>query len=172
MSDTPVARLEAVSHRYSTVTALDNVTIDIPSKVMVGVIGPDGVGKSTLLALISGVRAIQSGKVFVFDQNLAQRENLRTIRGRVAYMPQGLGRNLYPTLSVFENIDFFGRLFGQSTAERRARITELAKIDATLVLFESGARIVDGLQDLTIGLGDREAVICRERYTVKGGLVG
>jgi ribosome-dependent ATPase len=40
-------------------------------------------------------------------------------------MPQGLGRNLYPTLSVFENIDFFGRLFGQSASERRARITEL-----------------------------------------------
>ena len=40
-------------------------------------------------------------------------------------MPQGLGRNLYPTLSVFENIDFFGRLFGQGADERRARITEL-----------------------------------------------
>ena len=53
MSDVPVARVEAVSHRYGTVTALDNVTIDIPSKVMVGVIGPDGVGKSTWLALIS-----------------------------------------------------------------------------------------------------------------------
>ena len=40
-------------------------------------------------------------------------------------MPQGLGRNLYPTLSVFENIDFFGRLFGQGAEERRAKITEL-----------------------------------------------
>ena len=42
-------------------------------------------------------------------------------------MPQGLGRNLYPTLSVFDNIDFFGRLFGQGSAERRARIDELLK---------------------------------------------
>ena len=50
---------------------------------------------------------------------------MREIRGRIAYMPQGLGRNLYPTLSVFENIDFFGRLFGQGAEERRARITEL-----------------------------------------------
>src|SRR6266511_5646197 len=40
-------------------------------------------------------------------------------------MPQGLGRNLYPTLSVFDNIDFFGRLFGQGAAERRGRIDEL-----------------------------------------------
>jgi ribosome-dependent ATPase len=42
-------------------------------------------------------------------------------------MPQGLGRNLYPTLSVSDNIDFFGRLFGQGAAERRARIDELLK---------------------------------------------
>ena len=47
------------------------------------------------------------------------------MRGRIAYMPQGLGRNLYPTLSVFENIDFFGRLFGLSATERRAKIDEL-----------------------------------------------
>ena len=125
MTDGPVARVEAVSHRYGATVALDNVTIDIPPKIMVGVIGPDGVGKSTLLALISGVRTIQSGKVIVFGESLAARGHLRNIRGRIAYMPQGLGRNLYPTLSVFENIDFFGRLFGQSASERRGRITEL-----------------------------------------------
>src|SRR5579863_2980529 len=125
MSETPIARLEGVSHRYGATVALDNVTIDIPPKIMVGVIGPDGVGKSTMLALISGVRTIQSGKVVVFGEDVAKREHLRTIRGRIAYMPQGLGRNLYPTLSVFENIDFFGRLFGQGAEERRERITEL-----------------------------------------------
>jgi ribosome-dependent ATPase len=125
MTDAPIVRLGGVSHRYGATVALDNVTIDVPPKMMVGVIGPDGVGKSTMLALISGVRRIQSGKVVVFDEDLSKQGHLRTIRGRVAYMPQGLGRNLYPTLSVFENIDFFGRLFGQGAAERRARITEL-----------------------------------------------
>jgi ribosome-dependent ATPase len=125
MTGAVVARLENVSHRYGATIALDNVTIDIPARKMVGVIGPDGVGKSTLLALISGVRIIQSGRVVVFDGNLANAAHLKILRARVAYMPQGLGRNLYPTLSVFENIDFFGRLFGQSASERRARITEL-----------------------------------------------
>ena len=120
-----IARVEHVSHRYGATIALDDVTIEIPARIMVGVIGPDGVGKSTLLALISGVRTIQSGKVIVFDEDVANRAHLKSIRGRVAYMPQGLGRNLYPTLSVFENIDFFGRLFGQGASERRTRITEL-----------------------------------------------
>jgi ribosome-dependent ATPase len=125
MTDAVVARLENVSHRYAATIALDEVTIEIPARKMVGVIGPDGVGKSTLLALISGVRIIQSGQVVVFDGNLADASHLKTLRARIAYMPQGLGRNLYPTLSVFENIDFFGRLFGQSASRRRARITEL-----------------------------------------------
>jgi ribosome-dependent ATPase len=125
MTDAVVARLENVSHRYGATIALDDVTIDIPARKMVGVIGPDGVGKSTMLALISGVRTIQSGHVVVFDGDLTNPAHLKSLRARIAYMPQGLGRNLYPTLSVFENIDFFGRLFGQSASERRARITEL-----------------------------------------------
>jgi ribosome-dependent ATPase len=120
-----IARVTNVSHRYGAAVALADVSIAIPARIMVGVIGPDGVGKSTLLALIAGVRTIQAGEVVVFDGSLADREHLRNIRGRIAYMPQGLGRNLYPTLSVFENIDFFGRLFGQGPEERRSRITEL-----------------------------------------------
>ena len=125
MTGEPIARVKAVSHRYGATVALDDVSIDIPSRIMVGVIGPDGVGKSTLLGLIAGVRKIQEGEVVVFDKDVASGSNLKAIRGRIAYMPQGLGRNLYPTLSVFENIDFFGRLFGQGAEERRQRITEL-----------------------------------------------
>ncbi len=125
MTDSIVARLNGVSHRYGATVALDDVTIEIPARKMVGVIGPDGVGKSTMLALISGVRMVQSGKVIVFDGDVSEGAHLKGLRARIAYMPQGLGRNLYPTLSVFENIDFFGRLFGQSATERRAKITEL-----------------------------------------------
>jgi len=125
MTGEAVARVKNVSHRYGATVSLADVSIDIPSRIMVGVIGPDGVGKSTLLGLIAGVKVIQSGEVVVFDKTIANKETLRDIRGRIAYMPQGLGRNLYPTLSVFENIDFFGRLFGQGAEERRQRITEL-----------------------------------------------
>ena len=125
MTDAVVARLDGVSHRYGATLALDDVTIAVPARKMIGVIGPDGVGKSTMLALISGVRTVQSGKVIVFDGDVTKRSHLKGLRARVAYMPQGLGRNLYPTLSVFENIDFFGRLFGQSASQRRAKITEL-----------------------------------------------
>src|SRR6201993_4188253 len=127
MTDTVVARVEQLTHRYGKAFALNGLTLDVPAQCMAGLIGPDGVGKSTLLALISGVRKIQTGKVTVFDGNMADEHHRRASYGRIDYMPQGLGRNLYPTLSVFDNIDFFGRLFGQGGAERRTRIDELLK---------------------------------------------
>ncbi|NLS07739.1 ribosome-associated ATPase/putative transporter RbbA [Rhizobium sp. P32RR-XVIII] len=125
MSTTIVASVQHVTHRYGKTFALNDLTLDIPANCMVGMIGPDGVGKSTLLALISGVRKIQTGQVTVLGGNMQDEGHRRASYGRIAYMPQGLGRNLYPTLSVFDNIDFFGRLFGQGAAERRARIDEL-----------------------------------------------
>ncbi|MGX7741592.1 ribosome-associated ATPase/putative transporter RbbA [Rhodopseudomonas parapalustris] len=119
------ARLTHVTHAYGATHALDDVTLELPAGKMVGLIGPDGVGKSTLLALIAGVRRIQSGEVMALDGDMRDARHRAASAARIAYMPQGLGRNLYPTLSVFENLDFFGRLFGQGTAERKARIAEL-----------------------------------------------
>jgi ribosome-dependent ATPase len=127
MTNAVVASIEHVTHRYGKTFALNDLTLDIPAHCMVGLLGPDGVGKSTLLALLSGVRKIQTGKVTVLEGNMADERHRRASYGRIAYMPQGLGRNLYPTLSVFDNIDFFGRLFGQGAAERRSRIDELLK---------------------------------------------
>src|SRR5271167_3192483 len=85
--DAVAASLKGVSHRYGKTLALDNVTLEIPAGRMTGLIGPDGVGKSTLLGLIAGVRKIQTGEVMVFDKTIANQETLREIRGRIAYMP-------------------------------------------------------------------------------------
>ena len=61
----PVARLAEVSHPYGKTCALETVTLEIPSGCMVGLIGPDGVGKSTLLGVIAGAKRIQAGSVEV-----------------------------------------------------------------------------------------------------------
>ncbi len=90
-------------------------------------IGPDGVGKSTLLSLIAGARAVQDGRVEVLGGDMADATHRQQTCPRIAYMPQGLGRNLYPTLSVFENVDFFGRLFGHDKSERERRIARLLR---------------------------------------------
>src|SRR5579883_3169592 len=121
----PVARLTDVSLTYGKTRALDAISLDIPAGCMVGLIGPDGVGKSSLLALVAGARRIQEGHVEVLGGDMADAEFRRAACPRVAYMPQGLGKNLYPTLSVFENVEFFARLFGQGRAERKRRIARL-----------------------------------------------
>jgi ribosome-dependent ATPase len=121
----PVAGLHEVSLRYGKTVALDSVSLELPSGCMVGVIGPDGVGKSSLFSLISGSRAIQAGQVSVLGGSMADKRHRNAVCPRVAYMPQGLGRNLYATLSVFENVDFFARLFGHDRLERERRIGEL-----------------------------------------------
>ena len=122
-----VASLEHVTLCYGRVRALNDVCLRIPAGRMVGVIGPDGVGKSTMFSLLSGARAMQKGVMTVLDGNIADAAHRKAICPRVAYMPQGLGKNLYPTLSVFENVDFFGRLFGHDRAERERRIAVLLK---------------------------------------------
>jgi ribosome-dependent ATPase len=121
----PAARLRGVTHRYGKTLALDGVDLEIPAGGMAGLIGPDGVGKSTLLGLVTAARAIQTGSVEVLGGDLRDRAFRSQVADRIAYMPQGLGKNLYPTLSVFENVDFFGRLFGHARAERAAKIDEL-----------------------------------------------
>lgn len=121
----PVVRIQGVSLRYGEQLALDGLDLEIPGSCMAGLIGPDGVGKSSLMSLLTGTRVIQQGRIEVLGGDMADAAHRREVCPRIAYMPQGLGKNLYLTLSVFENADFFGRLFGHAQRERHQRINEL-----------------------------------------------
>ena len=150
--ESPVVRLKDISHRYGTLRALDAVTLEIPSARMVGVIGPDGVGKSTLLGIVAGAKRIQDGQVQVLGADMADAGDRRAICPRVAYMPQGLGRNLYPDLSVDENIQFFGQLFGQGRSERDARIAELLESTGLAPFASRPAKKLSGGMRQKLGL--------------------
>ena len=125
-SEDSVASLTRVSLKYGKTLAIDDVSLTIPARCMVGLIGPDGVGKSSLMSLIAGARAIQQGRVEALGGNMSEPGHRNRVCPHIAYMPQGLGKNLYPSLSIEENLQFFGRLFGHGAAERRRRIDELA----------------------------------------------
>ena len=148
----PVARLRDVTLRYGKVRAVDAVSLDVPAGCMAGLIGPDGVGKSSLLALIAGARAIQTGQVDVLGGDVADTRHRRTTCPRIAYMPQGLGRNLYPTLSVRENIDFFGRLFGHAESERARRINALTLATGLKPFLDRPAAKLSGGMKQKLGL--------------------
>ncbi len=127
MSASAAVRLRDLRHAYGKVRALEGLSLDIPSGCMVGLVGPDGVGKSTLLALIAGAKALQDGGVEVLEGDIDSGAWRREICPRIAYMPQGLGKNLYPDLTVEENISFFSRLYGQSAGEGAARVAGLMR---------------------------------------------
>ncbi|MGH1478613.1 MAG: ribosome-associated ATPase/putative transporter RbbA [Geminicoccales bacterium] len=124
---TPSVRISGLGHSYGKTIAVNDVTLDLPAGKMVGVIGPDGVGKSTLLGLIAGARQMQTGSIEAFHGQMSDKHHRRLVSPRIAYMPQGLGKNLYMTLSVRENLDFFGRLFGQDQTERARRVADLTE---------------------------------------------
>ncbi|HBR1841951.1 TPA: ribosome-associated ATPase/putative transporter RbbA [Klebsiella pneumoniae] len=121
----PVALLEHVGQQFGATIALRDISLAIPARRMVGLIGPDGVGKSSLLSLIAGARTIEQGNVMVLGGDMRDVHHRREVCPKIAWMPQGLGKNLYHTLSVYENVDFFARLFGHDKAERELRIIEL-----------------------------------------------
>ena len=122
-----IIECNSLTVRYKSTTAIHNLALSIPAGLTVGVIGPDGVGKSTLLSLIAGERVMQKGQLQVLGGGMRDEKHRAAICSDIAYMPQGLGKNLYPTLSVEENLQFFAKLFGHNRAQRRARIDILTK---------------------------------------------
>jgi len=146
------ARLDHVRHRYGHVHALDDISLDIPTGRTIGFIGPDGVGKSTALALISGARKLQDGVVETLGGPMDDTRHRNSVLPKIAYMPQGLGKNLYMDLTIRENLEFFGRLFGQSARERNDRIEKLVKATGLEPFTERAAGKLSGGMKQKLGL--------------------
>ncbi|MBB3564306.1 ribosome-dependent ATPase [Rhizobium sp. BK512] len=166
----PAVRLAGVTHHYGHQVALDDVDLAVPAGCIVGLIGPDGVGKSTLLGLAAGITRIQKGQIEVLGGDMAGARHRRAVCARIAFMPQGLGRNLYPTLSVAENLDFFGRLFGQGGQQRRQRMDELLRMTGLLPFRDRPAGKLSGGMKQKLGicaslLHDPELLILDEPTT-------
>ncbi len=148
----PVARITSVSHRYGKVRALDDLTLDIPSGRIVGLIGPDGVGKSTLMGLVSGAKRLQTGQIQTLDGEMSNARHRADIGRRIAFMPQGLGKNLYHDLSIRENLEFFGKLFGQGSSERAGRIDRLTRATGLAPFLDRPAGKLSGGMKQKLGL--------------------
>ncbi|MFK0085958.1 ribosome-associated ATPase/putative transporter RbbA [Pseudomonas sp. NPDC090755] len=116
---------EGISHAYGKLAALQDIAFSLPAGTRCGLIGPDGAGKSSLLGLIAGVKKLQQGELQVLGGSIRRRRHRNTLYARIAFMPQGLGNNLYPELSISENIRFFATLFGLSAAECEQRMHNL-----------------------------------------------
>ncbi|MGB3834368.1 MAG: ribosome-associated ATPase/putative transporter RbbA [Mesorhizobium sp.] len=148
----PVARLEGVTHRYGKVLALEDVSLDLPAGRMVGLIGPDGVGKSTLMGLVAGAKRMQAGGITCLGGDMGSTRHRNEVGNRLAFMPQGLGKNLYHDLSVRENLEFFGKLFGLGRADRSARIARLTRATGLFPFLDRPAGKLSGGMKQKTGL--------------------
>ncbi|KEF40840.1 MAG: multidrug ABC transporter ATP-binding protein [Cyanobium sp. CACIAM 14] len=151
-SAAPLARLSGVGLRYGRTVALRQVSLEVPEGGTLALIGPDGAGKSSLLALAAGARRRQEGRIEVLGGDLADPRHRRGVCHRIAYMPQGLGRNLYASLTVAENLEVFARLFGQGRTERRERIAALLAATGLAPFADRAAGKLSGGMKQKLGL--------------------
>ena len=146
MSDWAI-RAEGLQHGYGKQLALDGIDFELAVGARCALIGPDGAGKSSLLGLIAGVKKLQRGRLEVLGGPIEQRRHRTSLYPRIAFMPQGLGHNLYPDLSIAENIHFFATLFGLSRAERQARMANLlAATDLTAFAERPAGKLSGGMK--------------------------
>lgn len=120
-----------VSICYRKKVAIKDVSLEIQTGEIYGLIGPDGAGKSSLMQSIAGVLTYDSGDIHVFDCLIDSEKSAEKIKHRIGFMPQGLGLNLYPDLSIEENINFFANLRGVSSdvlQQRKEMLLSVAKL--------------------------------------------
>ncbi len=148
----PVAVLTDVCHRYGRIEALRSVDLTIPAGAVTAFVGPDGVGKSTLLGLLAGTKRIQVGAINVLGADLRRPAERARIGRDVAYMPQGLGQNLYADLSIRENIAFFARLFGLARERTGQRMATLLAVTGLSPFAGRRVRHLSGGMKQKLGL--------------------
>ena len=105
---TPAIEINGLTKRYGSLTALDDISLSVDTGEMLGLIGPDGAGKSSLYRILATLMAPDSGSAS--ELGLDTVRDYRALRLRIGYMPERF--SLYPDMTVMENLQFFASLFG------------------------------------------------------------
>ena len=149
-----IVRVSGFVKRYKKHVAVNGVDLAIQKGEIYGLIGPDGAGKSSLMKAIAGVLTYENGAVEVFGTLVDSERAAERVKPRIGFLPQGLGLNLYPDLSVEENINFFARLRlvpEHELAERKARFLAMTRLDK----FRDRA-----MKNLSGGMKQKLGLIC------------
>lgn len=152
-SDT-IVKVSGFVKYYKKHVAVGGVDLEIRKGEMYGLIGPDGAGKSSLMKAIAGVLTYDEGTVEVFGTKVDSERAAERVKQRIGFLPQGLGLNLYPDLSVEENIDFFARLRlvpEPDLSKRKIRLLAMTRLDK----FRDRA-----MKNLSGGMKQKLGLIC------------
>jgi ABC-2 type transport system ATP-binding protein len=138
-----VLSVRGVEKSYGDIRALRGASLDVQAGSIVSLLGRNGAGKSTLLSIVAGLLKPDAGSVMVDGVDLLK--DVRRATGLVGIAPQHTG--IYPTLTVRENLEFFGELAGLKRADRKGRAVEIAdQLGLTELLERKGTKLSGGEQ--------------------------
>lgn len=143
MSEAPIIEARQLTRRFGSVIAVDRLDLQVQPGAILGLVGPDGAGKTTTIRLLAAIMNPSEGHVRVFGYDTATRPE--PIKRRIGYMAQRF--NLYGDLSVRENLNFFADVFKVTGAERQRRVKELLSF-SRLAQFQDrrAAHLSGGMQ--------------------------
>ena len=137
-----------VSFSYKNIRAVDRLSLEVPTGISFGLLGPNGCGKTTLIRLLVGLLTPQSGTVRILG-----RPPSRGMAHRIGYMPQL--HSLYSELSILQNVDFFAQIYGlRDKAKRRKRVEDVIR------LVGLWPRRRDAVLKLSGGMKQRASLAC------------
>ncbi len=113
-----IVKIDNLSKNFRTVTALDNVSLEIKEGDIYGLLGPNGAGKSTMINIISGLLNFNKGNIEILGKDI--KNNMREIKKNIGVVPQDIA--LYKELTAYENIKFFTSLYGFKGDELKNRV--------------------------------------------------
>ena len=154
LQSAPVIKARKFCKYYKKQLAVEELDMTVQHGELYGLIGPDGAGKSSLMKAIAGVLAFDDGELEIFGVKVNSEATAEKIKDRIGFMPQGLGLNLYGTLSVEENIDFFARIRQVPPAvlvERKTRLLKMTRLES----FRSRP-----MQHLSGGMKQKLGLVC------------
>ncbi|KIP69513.1 ABC transporter ATP-binding protein [Vibrio harveyi] len=111
---------ENMVKKFGDFTAINNITLNVPKGSIYGFLGPNGCGKSTTIRVLTGLLSPSEGNVDVLGLEIPKQSEL--LRLKIGYMTQKF--SLYDDLTVQENLEFIGQIFGMETKALKARIEE------------------------------------------------
>lgn len=141
----PLIEIKGLVKKYGERVAVQGVSFSIEEGEIFGLLGPNGAGKTTTLSILSTLLIPDEGDVTISDHDLIR--EAKQVKRLIGFVPQELA--LYPTLSAWDNLTFFGRIYGLQGANLKERIT------AALALVGLSDRAADAVQTFSGGMKRR-----------------
>jgi ABC-2 type transport system ATP-binding protein len=123
-NDMTLLKVENLHKNYGSIRAVDGISFEVHGGEVFGLLGPNGAGKSTTISMISTLVTPTEGNLFYKDKNIFEEPN--SIRKELGVVPQDIA--LYPTLTGYENLAFWGNMYGLKGAGLKRRINEVCEI--------------------------------------------